>query len=238
MIKLLAFDLDGTLTQHKTMLETENRNALAALSNRYHLVMIGAGACMRIFRQMGGFPIDVIGNYGMQKGSYNDRTKTLDVKEYTVPCDRESVDARVTALREKYGFTSYSGDNVQFHDSGCITFPILGTTANAADKLEFDPDRSRRRAIYDDVCRVFSDYNVFIGGSSSFDMAPRPYDKRYALEKYAKENGIAADEIVYVGDDYGRGGNDESVYLSDIRFITVDDYRKFPEIMKNAGLMD
>jgi len=69
-------------------------------------------------------------------------------------------------------------------------------------------------------------------------MAPRPYDKRCALEIYAKENGIAADEVVYVGDDYGRGGNDESVYLSDIRFITVDDYRKCPEIMKNAGLMD
>ena len=238
MIKLIAFDLDGTLTQHKTMLEAENRNVLTALSERYHLVMVGAGACMRIFRQMGGFPIDIIGNYGMQKGIYNDRTKTLDIEEYSVPCDRESVDARVTALRKKYGFTEFSGDNVQYHDSGCITFPILGTTANAADKLEFDPDRRRRRAIYDDVCEVFSDYNVFVGGSSSFDMAPRPYDKRYALEKYAAENGYSTDEIAYVGDDYGRGGNDESVYKSDSRFITVDDYRKFPEIVKAAGLLD
>lgn len=237
MIKLLAFDLDGTLTQHKTMLETENKKALAALSERYRLVMVGAGGCMRIFRQMGEFPINIIGNYGMQKGIYNPRTKTIDIEEQKLPCDRESVDARVTALREKYGFTEFSGDNVQYHDSGCITFPILGTTANAADKLEFDPDRSRRRAIYDHVCQVFSDYNVFIGGSSSFDMAPRPYDKRYALEKYAKENGIGIDEIVYVGDDYGRGGNDEAVYNSDIRFVKVDDYRRFPEIMKAEGLL-
>ena len=238
MIKLLAFDLDGTLTQHKTMLETENKNALITLSESYRLVMVGAGACLRIFRQMGEFPIDIIGNYGMQKGIYNRRTKTLDIEERKAPCDRESVDARVTALREKYGFTAYSGDNVQYHASGCITFPILGTTANAADKLEFDPDRSKRRAIYDDVCEVFSDYNVFVGGSSSFDMAPRPYDKRYALEEYAKENGIAIDEIAYVGDDYGRGGNDESVYKSDIRFIKVDDYRKFPQIMKNEGFLN
>ena len=238
MIKLLAFDLDGTLTQHKTMLEAENKNALSALSQRYRLVMVGAGGCMRIFRQMGGFPIDIIGNYGMQTGIYNDSTKTIDVKETVVPCDRESVDNRVTALREKYGFTAFSGDNVQFHESGCITFPILGTTANAADKLEFDPDRSRRRAIYDDVCNVFSDYNVFVGGSSSFDMAPRPYDKRYALEKYAADNGIALDEIAYIGDDYGRGGNDEAVYRSDIRFIKVDDYRRFPDIMKAEGFLD
>ena len=69
----------------------------------------------------GGFPIDIIGNYGMQKGIYNDSTKSLDIEEAKVPCDKESVDARVTALRKKYGFTEYSGDNVQYHDSGCIT---------------------------------------------------------------------------------------------------------------------
>lgn len=237
MTKLIAFDLDGTLTQHKTLLEPENRVVLEALSQKYKLLMVGAGACMRIFRQLGEFPIDVIGNYGMQLGRYNQSTRTLDITESVVSCDRESVDKRITMLREKYGFTAYSGDNVQFHASGCVTFPLLGTAADPMDKLEFDPDRSRRRAIYEDVCSVFSDYNVFVGGSSSFDMAPRPYDKRYALEKYANENGIEKEDIVFVGDDYGHGGNDESVYLSDIRFIKVDNYRDFPKIMKEQGLL-
>jgi hypothetical protein len=36
-----------------------------------------------------------------------------------------------------------------------------------------------------------------------------------------------------VGDDYGLGGNDEAVYLSDFPFLTVDDYRSFPEVMKD-----
>lgn len=237
MIKLLAFDLDGTLTQHKTLLEPENRDALLKLSSKYRLVMVGAGNCRRIFRQMGDFPIDVIGNYGMQCGRYNARTKELDIEESHVPCDRESVEDRVAMLRERYGFTEYSGESVQFHDSGCVTFPVLGTTANAADKLEFDPDRSRRRAIYPEVCRVFSDFNVFVGGSSSFDMAPRPYNKYYALQAYANANGFGMDEVVYVGDDYGTGGNDESVYLSGVRFIPVDDYRDFPEIMVREGIL-
>ena len=39
---------------------------------------------------------------------------------------------------------------------------------------------------------TFSDYIVFIGGSSSFDMAPRPYNKYYALDLYCKENGLDA----------------------------------------------
>ena len=39
MIRLIAFDLDGTLTQHKTPLTPENRAALTALSEKYQLVM-------------------------------------------------------------------------------------------------------------------------------------------------------------------------------------------------------
>ena len=30
----------------------------------------------------------------------------------------------------------------------------------------------------------------------------------------------------------GQGGNDESVYLSDFNFVTIDDYRTFPEVMR------
>lgn len=238
MIKLIAFDLDGTLTQHKTLIEPANLAALTALSKKYKLLMAGAGACMRIFNQLGGFPIDIVGNYGLQVAKYNSETKTIDIVENNVlPCDRESVDARVTMCREKYGFTSYTGDSVQYHDSGCVTFAILGTEAQNPEKLAFDPDRSKRRAIYDEVCEIFSEYNVFVGGSSSFDMAPRPFNKYYALKKYCEDNGIGLDEVVFVGDDYGPGGNDESVYKSEIRFVTIDDYRTFPEVMKKAGLL-
>ena len=231
-IKLIAFDLDGTLTQHKTPLSAEHREILTKLSKKYKLLMAGAGMCMRIFNQMEQFPIDILGNYGLQYGEYNAATGELEIKEnMTFPCDRESVEKRVTMLREKYGFTEYAGENVEFHASGCVTFPILGTKAKQEDKLAFDPDRSKRRAIYEDVKRVFSDYVVFVGGSSSFDMAPAPYNKAYALAKYCQERGIKHDEVVYVGDDYGPGGNDESVYLSDFNYITIDDYRDFPKVI-------
>lgn len=232
-IKLIAFDLDGTLTQHKTPLSDETRDILFALSKKYKLLMAGAGMCKRIFNQMGGFPIDILGNYGMQYAEYNPDTKSLDiVKDIQIPCDRESCEKRVTYLRNKYGYNHFKGDNVEYHSSGCITFPLLGTKADKEDKLAFDPDRKKRRAFYDDVVSVFNDFNVFVGGSSSFDMAPRPYNKFYALDKYCKERGISHDEVVYVGDDYGQGGNDESVYLSNINFIEVDDYREFKDKIK------
>ena len=232
-IKLVAFDLDGTLTQHKTPLDDTNRAVLEQLSKHYKLVMVGAGNAMRIFNQLGGFPMDVMGNYGMQLGLYNPETKTLDlVRNDCVPCDRESVDKRITMLRERFGFTEYAGENEEFHDSGCVTFPILGTKAKAEEKLAFDPDRSKRRKIYDIVVETFPEFVVFVGGSSSFDMAPRPRDKYYALSNFCKELGLSHDEVAYAGDDYGPGGNDESVYKSDIRFYCVDDYTKLGEYLK------
>lgn len=231
-IKLIAFDLDGTLTQHKTPLSAEHREILTRLSKKYKLLMAGAGMCQRIFNQMEQFPIDILGNYGLQYAEYNPQTKELEIKEnLTFPCERESIEKRVTALREKYGYTEFAGDNVEYHASGCVTIPMLGTKAKQEDKLAFDPDRSKRRAIYEEVKELFSDYVVFVGGSSSFDMAPSPYNKAYALAKYCEARGISHDEVVYVGDDYGPGGNDESVYLSDFNFITIDDYHDFPKVI-------
>ena len=138
-IKLLAFDLDGTLTQHKTKLSAEYREFLFKLSEKYTLIMVGAGKSERIFNQMDSFPIDIIGNYGMQYAKYNPETASQElIYDIVAPCDREECEKRITYLREKHGFTEYAGDNAEFHSSGCVTFPILGTKAKQEDKLALD----------------------------------------------------------------------------------------------------
>ena len=231
MIKVFAFDLDGTLTQHKTPLDDKNRAILEKLAQHHTLLMVGAGSCARIHNQLGGFPMDVIGNYGMQYAKYTDDGLKM-VRDDAVPCEnKEQIEEKVTYLRKKHGFTSYRGDNVEYHASGCITFPILGTKAIQEDKLAFDPDRKKRRAFYGEVCQLFSDYNVFIGGSSSFDMAPKPFNKYYALDLWCKENGFDHSQVAFVGDDYGVGGNGESVYLSDFRFVCIDDYTRLGDVL-------
>lgn len=235
-VKVIAFDLDGTLSQHKQPLIPENRATLDALGKKYKLLMAGAGRIGRIFDQMEGYPIDIMGNYGLQFAAYNSEENALNmVRDMTFSCDRSSVEERVMQLRKKYGYTEYAGDSVEYHPSGCFTFALLGTKACPEDKLAFDPDRKKRRAIYQEVTQVFHDYNVFVGGSSSFDMAPKPYNKYYALDLYCREYGLKHENVVFVGDDYGLGGNDEAVYQSDFPFICVDDYLKFPEAV--VGLL-
>ncbi len=227
-IALVALDLDGTLTQHRSKLEERNTRVLDALSMKYKLLIVGAGTCRRIHGQMNGYPIDIIGNYGLQVSVYNHQKKALEIVESHVsPPDRPEVERRVARLREMSGYLEYAGDSVEFHESGMITFPLIGTKAKIEDKLRFDPSREKRRKIYPAVKAAFPEYTVFVGGSSSFDMAPLPYDKLYALDRYCEKRGLTHQNVVYFGDDFEPGGNDQQVHDSDIRFICVDDYRKF-----------
>ena len=190
--RLLAFDMDGTLTQHKSKLEEMNLLALKALSEKYKLLMIGAGNCERIYHQLNDFPIEIIGNYGLQHSAIvNGEFKILE--SLTVPVDRDFVERTVTMLRKEFGFEKFYGDNVEFHASGAITFPVLGTAAPLAEKLAYDPDRLKRRKVYARVCEAFAGYNVFIGGSSSFDITRGEYNKYYALERFCRENGYTVD---------------------------------------------
>ena len=235
--KIVALDLDGTLTQHRTPIEEENKKVLDDLSEKYKLLMVGAGVCNRIWTQLNNYPIDIIGGYGMEYCKYNKDTKTLDkVYEEFVPCNKESVLERATYIREKYGYTNYKGDSVVFHPSGFITFALLGGDADIEDKLAFDPTKEKRKVMYDEVTSLFSEFYVMIGGSSSFDMTPNPYNKYYALDRYCKTYNLSHSDIVYVGDDYGIGGNDESVYKSDFDFIKVDNYKNLRNTLTNVLL--
>lgn len=233
--KVFALDLDGTLTEHRTWITDENLAALDELKDSgLRLVIVGAGQVRRIFAQLRKYPIEILGNYGLQYAVYREELGDVDfLRDMSLPCDCASVAERINDLRHSLGYEEYVGESVEIHPSGCVTFPLLGTKALIQDKLTFDSDRAKRRAMYPEVAAAFPEYSVFVGGSSSFDMVPEPYNKRYAVEDFCKTNGFDISEVTYFGDDYGTGGNDEPVYNSDIDFVKVDKPVNFPEIVHN-----
>lgn len=228
MKRLICFDLDGTLTQHRSPLGAENRAVLDALKQKYKLLMVGAGNAPRIYAQMQEYPIDIIGNYGMQESKIIDGKFTI-VRETVTNPDKEFFLSKIEYLRKKYGYTEFAGDTVEFHSTGMVTFPLLGTKAAIADKIAFDPTREKRKVLYPEVLEIFKDYAVYIGGSSSFDFAEKRYNKYDAIMTYAKENGYDKEEILYVGDDFGDGGGDSHVRIFGLDYVEITDYTKLRE---------
>jgi len=228
MKKLICFDLDGTLTQHRTPLGEKSKSVLDKLAEKYKLLMVGAGNAPRIYKQMNEYPVDILANYGMQESKIIDG-KFVIVREDTSPVDKDFFIEKIDYLRKKYGYTEYKGDSVEFHASGMVTFPLLGTKADIADKVAFDPTREKRKVLYPEVLEIFKDFTVYIGGSSSFDFSGKKYNKYDAIVKYAKENGYKLDEILYVGDDFGEGGGDSHVRLGGLDYVEILNYEELEE---------
>ena len=225
MIKLIAFDLDGTLTQHRTLINDDNLKLLGQLKEKYHLVMVGAGDSKRIYEQLRHFNIDILGNYGMQESTtINNQFKLI--REDKVEVDKDFFIKNIEYLREKYGYTNYKGESIEFHESGMITFPLLGKNADIKDKIVFDPDRNKRRVLYPEVLEIFENYSVYIGGSSSFDFTRKEYNKYDALMKYASKFNYKKDEILYIGDDFDDGGGDSHIRINNMKYIKIEDYLK------------
>lgn len=225
--RLVCMDLDATLTQHRSPLETPNLHALRNLDNRYKCIMVGAGNCQRIYRQMGGYPIDILGNYGMQEAHIVDG-ELVTVKQLTQKVDTAFFNRKTDYLRKKYGYTQIYGKSVEYHPSGMVTFALLGTEAPTAQKVVFDPDKAKRKAMYPEVLKIFRNYSVFIGGSSSFDFAGKKFNKYDAVARYAKENGYSLDEVIFIGDDFGDGGGDSHIRINGLDYINIRNYKDFP----------
>ena len=226
--KLICFDLDCTLCQHKTHLPQANKDVFKRLDQKYKVIMVGAGNAPRIYNQMEQYPVDIVANYGMQESTVVDGELKIIREDTSVP-DKEYFNKTCQYLREKYGYTEYVGGHLEFHVSGMVTFCLLGSGAKIEDKVVFDPDRSKRRVLYDEVKSLFPDYVVYIGGSSSFDFAPRRYNKYDSIMRYAQEHGYEKDEILFIGDDFGDGGGDSHVRIFGMDYVQIDDYTTLPE---------
>ena len=228
--KVVAMDLDATLCQHRSPIPEKNLAALRKLDAAYKCVMIGAGNAPRIHKQMGGYPIDIVGNYGMQTAVGADGNFRI-VKAVTNEVDRAFFREKTDALRKKYGYTEYEGEPLEFHASGMVTFGLLGTAPSAEHKVAFDPDRKKRRAMYREVCEIFKDFSVYIGGSTSFDFAGKKYNKYDATLDWARDHGYTLDDIVFIGDDFADGGGDSHVRIKGMDHLVVTDFRKFPQVV-------
>ena len=112
--RLICFDLDGTLSQHKSHMPQANKDLLKKLDAGYKLIMVAAGNAPRIYNQMEQYPIDIIANYGMQESAMVDGEFKI-IREDTVEPDKEYFNKTCQYLREKYGYTEYTGGHLEFH---------------------------------------------------------------------------------------------------------------------------
>jgi phosphomannomutase len=224
-VKVLAFDLDGTLADSKQPIPNKIAKELNRLMNDYTVVIVTGGKLEQVQKQVvenlvTPVGLEVFSCSGATYHIYGIDGTPQEIYEHKIKDPhRWVIQKQITKAARKLGYWQEvtHGNAFEFRGSQ-LTWSALGQLAAVDIKSGFDPDGSKRKAIIAELDLPGCD--VRLGGSTSIDVTIKGYDKAYAIEVLTK-SGYKLDEIIYFGDQFGPGGNDLPVRKSGVLCYTV-----------------
>lgn len=233
---LIAFDVDGTLTESKEQITGEMSALLCALL-RHKKVAIISGASLGRFRaQILNFLQCVTPNMqevsnlillptnGSQCYTFEGHDWKLVDEEPLMPEIKERIMTALTTVIADPAYdipTDHTGEYIE--DRGTqITFSALGQEAPHDAKAAWDPDHAKRDRIKAALDAVIGDIaEVTIAGTTSIDIVQKGFTKATGLTRLITRLAIPSSEVIFVGDSVFPGGNDYSVKEAGIETVAV-----------------
>jgi hypothetical protein len=102
-----------------------------------------------------------------------------------------------------------------------VTYSALGQSAPVDAKYEWDGDGSKKRRLRDYAAERLPDLEVRVGGSTSVDITRKGIDKAYGIGRLMKQLNVSPDQLLFIGDRLGEGGNDYPVRALGVRWLEV-----------------
>lgn len=240
-IKLVAFDLDGTLARSKTPIEESMANALKNLLKISDVAIVTGGRLEQIIEQVvDKLPIDsrIEGLHLMPTcgGAYYKFSGALE-KVYKIeiePHVRESIcrelelEAKALNLWEYNSFGDIIEDRVTQ-----ITYSALGQKAPIDLKESWDPDNKKKEILREAIAMKFPEYSVRCGGTTSLDVTVKGIDKAYAIKRLLTLNELKSDEVLYIGDRFDDKGNDYPVLNTNVLIRVVKSWDDTLRMIEN-----
>ena len=221
-LKLIAFDLDGTLAESKSRLTPEMASLLTQLLDEMHVAIVSGAAFQQFEKQfLSTFTprndhagrVHILSTNGARLYEYSDTWNTLHTSTLTPDEKKKIFQAFDEALSETgfaYPETIY-GILIEDRDSQ-ITFSAFGSEAPLTLKEGWYPDHAKRARIALALRARLPEFSVRIGGSTSIDITKQGVDKASGLLRLMSHLNIAPHELLYIGDALFEGGNDASVH--------------------------
>ena len=229
MKKLIVFDLDGTLAESKSSLDTEMVGLLSALLGVVNVAVISGGNWPQFERQLlSNLSHDerlknlfLLPTCGTKFFKYELGWKQLYSEEFTNK-EKEKI---IRSLNQVIGLSAFKiertwGDQIEDRGSQ-ITFSALGQQAPVDEKEKWDPDFAKRKKMKALLDNLIPEFSVRLGGTTSVDITKPGIDKAYGIGKLRDILGIAIQEMVFIGDALFPGGNDYPVKEAGVVSIQV-----------------
>lgn len=231
-MRLVLFDMDGTLTEPRQKINSKTVNALISLQNAGYEIGIVSGSDMGYIIEQcnllfginsfdyskvhwlpcNGTKYYMYSENGTKKTIYeNDMIEAIGKSTYRKLVSAcigiqnhivESTDCPLTGL-----FYDYRGS--------MLNWCPIGRLASKEDReawLKIDKDNNIRNAWISHLKIILNQYminnlSIKLGGDTSFDIYPKGWDKTFCLRNFKDYH-----EIIFVGDRCEKLGNDYEIY--------------------------
>lgn len=216
MKKLIVFDLDGTLAESKSSLDTEMASLLHNLLCIVKVAVISGGDWPQFEKQLlSNLPHDehlanlsILPTCGTKFFQYSGDWKKIYSEDFTTDEKKKIISSLKKALEEA-GFKVEKVWGEVIEDRGSqITFSALGQQAPLEEKKKWDPDFTKRKKIKSLLDNLIPEFSVHLGGTTSVDVTKPGIDKGYGIRKLRDTLGIKILEMIFIGDALFPGGND------------------------------
>jgi HAD superfamily hydrolase (TIGR01484 family) len=217
MIKLVAFDLDGTLAESKQPLLDSMGEALADLLTVAHVAVISGGDWPQFQKQVASrlppradlSKLWLMPTTGTKLYTHKSDEWKVEYAELFSEEQRKNIIEAFNASLDATGFQPEQTWGERIEDRGSqITFSALGQQAPVSAKEIWDPDFAKRKIIQADLYKRLPDLSINMGGATSIDITQKGVDKGYGLKKLSAASGIPLEQIMFIGDAIFPGGND------------------------------
>lgn len=216
MNKLIVFDLDGTLAESKSALDTEMAALLHELLGIVKVAVISGGDWPQFEKQLlSNLPNDncmanlsLLPTCGTKFFEYKSDWKKLYSEDFTAD-EKEKIISSLKKAVAEAGFKVEKLWGEAIEDRGSqITFSALGQQAPLKEKEKWDPDYAKRKQIKAILDPLIPGFSVRMGGTTSIDITKPGIDKAYGIRKLRDVLGISLKEMIFIGDALFPGGND------------------------------
>ncbi|WP_320775310.1 HAD-IIB family hydrolase [Streptomyces sp. CRN 30] len=232
LARVVAFDLDDTLTVSKSRIDGKMADLLTRLLERTDVCIISGGRFEQFEEQvLRHLPttasarerLHLMPTCGTRYYRWDDGEWRQMYSEDFTPEDKSRVVEALTQSAEELGLWESKtwGDIIEDRGSQ-ITFSALGQSAPVQEKYAWDPDGSKKRRLRERVAGRLADLEVRSGGSTSIDVTRLGIDKAYGMRKLMEHLSLVEDDILFIGDRLEEGGNDYPVKAMGIPCVAVD----------------
>lgn len=244
MIKAVIFDIDGTLTISKSVLEPKTGILLAELMTHIPIAIMSGGSYAQFQKQLLSgipenahfenlylFPTSAAQCYKWENGTWQFL--------YNNPFTEEEREHILIALHEALRETGLDQPpprlwGEQIEDRGAqITWSALGQQAPIEMKEIWDPDREKRKRLQTALMARIDGFSIRINATSSVDITRQGMTKAYGIRQFSHITTIPITDMLYVGDALFPGGNDEIVKETGIATQQVDNPTETIAIIEN-----